>query len=100
MTMASSTFFIKEPTAGEIQMMEALFRSLVTNKVQQFKAAIQIIPSISSFERINYHFINQYSISLVQAAEHFEENERHSVLQACLEVSGFCRHKNSDRYAD
>ncbi len=91
--MSFRCYFINNPSNNEIKIIDSLFGALKSNRVQNFKHYILDIPNCSSFERINFYFINRYSISIVDAINAFSEKDRPEIERVCLLVSGLSKYK-------
>jgi hypothetical protein len=86
--MKFKSYFVKAPTSTENTTIDALYDSIVYQKVIHFKEYLIEIPKFSSFERINYHFIQKYAFSLIEGIESFQEKDKQDVLNMCLKISG------------
>jgi hypothetical protein len=80
-------YFTPVPTDDELKIIEGLHLHLSQNQAQGFAELLGEISPVSSFERINYYFMQRYSISIPDSVYQFSTSHRSQILELCFRVS-------------
>lgn len=80
-------YFTPVPTEDEAEIIEGLYLQLLKKQATEFEELIGKISPVSSFERINYYFMQRYSISIPESIYQFSSSYRSQILELCFRQS-------------
>ena len=80
-------YFTPVPTDDELKIIEGLYLHLNQKQAEGFAKLLREISPVSSFERINYYFMQRYSISIPESILQFSTSHRAQILELCFHVS-------------
>ncbi len=71
------------PNEKETSLVDALYIALRKKSYYFTKREIEKIPSISTFERINFYLFRKYAVTLLREIESFETKTSDELKEMC-----------------
>ncbi|GEM_PF-3329494 len=82
---------ISHPSDGETSLVDSLYNGMTVKSYEQTKKDILNIPSVSTFDRINFYLFKKYAVTILDGIESFEEKLREELKETCRKIINYCK---------